>query len=265
MIYDPWFDLPENQVLQAVCTRKLLRNVGIGGVIWGLLNVAFGIQAVQQAAINAGVLILGILMLGAGIQALKFPSLSALLTQTVVAVLLVAWNVGISALNAAAGEPFDIFSVVFPVLITVFFMKTYTRLSHLRELIDSLEPEKITATRKVCKALLKKKLEQEPFIVQTANRKCRAQLMDGRAFFIQRDLMRAFIAAPEALRNAITKPEAKAYAVSFNHPLGTVKYGFDKKNTEKLRTWLEAQEAAEVAACAEASPLECPEGSARSL
>ena len=62
--------------------------------------------------------------------------------------------------------------------------------------------------------------------------------MDDRAFFIQRDLMRAFVAPKDEIRNAVAKPDAKAWKVAFNHPLGKLKYQFNKKNSEKLRTWL---------------------------
>lgn len=31
--YDPWFDTAENRSLLAVGARKLIRNIGIGGII----------------------------------------------------------------------------------------------------------------------------------------------------------------------------------------------------------------------------------------
>jgi hypothetical protein len=55
--------------------------------------------------------------------------------------------------------------------------------------------------------------------------------------------MRAFIGTREAVRNAIAKPDEKKWTAVFNHPLGKLKYKFDKKNTEKLKTWLATQQA----------------------
>ena len=74
--------------------------------------------------------------------------------------------------------------------------------------------------------------------VRTADRKCRAQLMSDRAFLIQRDLMRAFVVPREAITVAVTKPEAKAWTIAFRHPLGRLRYRFDRKSTEKWKAWL---------------------------
>jgi hypothetical protein len=123
------------------------------------------------------------------------------------------------------------------------FANNYRKLGHLRDLIATVAPEKIEATKRVCKAIVKKKLKDEPLIVQTTDRKCRAQLMDDRAFFIQRDLMRAFVGTRDAIRIAVAKPDAKSWTTAFNHPLGKLKYRFDKKNTEKLRVWLSREQA----------------------
>jgi len=243
MKYDQWFDSHENRTLMAICTRKLIRNIGIGGIIWGVINVGIGAIAIQETPINAGILILGVLMLGTGVQALRSPSLRVLLTETIVTVLLVLWNLGISVLNLLAVGVFDPRGIIFPVIIAVLFANYYRKLGHLRELIASVAPEKIEATKRICKTLLKMKLKDEPLIVQTADRKCRAQLMDDRAFFIQRDLMRAFVATREAVRSAVPKPESKSWTAVFNHPLGKLKYRFDKKNTEKLRNWLSTEQA----------------------
>jgi hypothetical protein len=238
MPYDRWFDSDENRTLMAICTRKLIRNIGIGGIVWGVINIGIGAVAIQAAAINIGILILGVMMLGTGVQALRSPTLGVLLTETIVTVLLLLWNLGISILNLLAGDPFDPRGLIFPLIIAIVFASNYRKLGHLRDLISSVAPEKIEATKQVCKTIVKKKLKDEPLIVETADRKCRAQLMDDRAFFIQRDLMRAFVGSQEAVRTAIAKPEAKCWTAVFNHPLGKLKYRFDKKSTEKLRQWL---------------------------
>ena len=58
MGYDPWFDSDENKTLMAICTRKLIRNIGIGGIIWGVVNLGLGFVAIQETIINVGILIL---------------------------------------------------------------------------------------------------------------------------------------------------------------------------------------------------------------
>lgn len=243
MSYDQWFDSDENRTLMAICTRKWVRNIGIGGIIWGLINIGIGAAAIQVTALNAGLLILGVMMLGTGVQALRSPTLGVLLTETIVAVLLFLWNLGISILNFLAGEPFDPHGLIFPLIIAVIFARNYRKLGHLRDLIATVAPEKIEATRRVCKAIVKKKLKEEPLIVQTTDRKCRAQLMDDRAFFIQRDLMRAFVVSRDAVRAVVAKPDAGNWTTAFNHPLGKLKYRFDRKNTDKLRRWLSEEQA----------------------
>ena len=243
MQYDQWFDSDENRTLMAICTRKLIRNIGIGGIIWGAINIGIGALLIQETALNAGILILGVMMLGTGVQALISPTLGVLLTETIVTVLLFLWNLGISVLDLLAGESFDPRGLIFPLIIAVIIAKNYKKLGHLRDLIATIAPEKIEATKRVCKAMVKKKLKNEPLLVQTTDRKCRAQLIDDRAFFVQRDLMRAFVVARDAMRAAIATPDAKSWTTTFHHPLGTLRYHFDRKNTDKLRNWLSTEQA----------------------
>jgi hypothetical protein len=242
MQYDPWFDSDENRTLMAICTRKLIKNIGIGGIIWGVINIGIGVLAIQATALNAGILILGVMMLGTGVQALRHPSLGVLLTETIVTVLLFLWNLGISVLNLQAGGPFDPRGLIFPLVIAAVMGNHYRKLGHLRDLIATVNPRNIEATKRVCKAIVKKKLKNEPLIIQTTDRKCRVQLMDDQAVFIQRDLMRAFAGTRDAIRTAVAKPEAKSWTTAFNHPLGKLKYRFDKKNTEKLKIWISREQ-----------------------
>lgn len=245
MAYDAWFDSDENRVLTAICTRKLITNIGLGGLLWGLLNIGVGLVAMQESILNAGIAMLGALMLGTGLYALWRPSLGVLLAETIMTGLLLLWNIGIAVLNVRAGAPFDPQGMIFPLVIAVVFANYYRKLGHLRELIASIEPTKISATKALCKALLKKKLKNEPRIVQTTDRKCRIQLMEDRAFFIQRDLMRAFVGMREAVCEAIVKPDANKWTVVFNHPVAKLKYRFDRKNTDKLKQWVAMETAAD--------------------
>ena len=238
MEYDALFDTDQNKALLAICARKLISNIGIGAIIWGLINLGIGVIAVQQTLLNLGILVLGVLMLATGVQALRSPSLGVLLAETIVTILVFLWNLGISALNLLVTGAFDPGGLIFPLIIAVVFFRYYLKLRHVREQISAVDPQEIKATKAICKTLIKKKLKKEPSIVQTTNRRCRAQLMDDSAFFIQRDLMRAFVGSRDDVRNAIAKPDAKRLRMSFKHPLGQLKYQFDKKNSEKLKSWL---------------------------
>jgi len=238
---DSWFDTGENKALLAICARKLISNIGIGGVIWGLINIGIGIVAIQATLINVGIPILGVMMLGTGIQALRKPSLRILLIETVVTILLFMWNLGITILNFLVFIDSVLFELIFPLIIAIVFFRSYRKLRYIEEQISAVEPEKIKATKQLCKTLVKKKLKDEPTIIQTTNRRCRAQLMDDRAFFIQRDLMRAFVGSRGDIRNAIVNPEVKRLKLHFMHPLGKLKYQLDKKSSEKLKDWLSTE------------------------
>jgi hypothetical protein len=80
--YDKWFDTDENSALIAICARKMISNM-----VLGVLNIALGVPAMRINTLNAGLVILGVMMLGAGVQAIKSPSLAALLVETIVTIL----------------------------------------------------------------------------------------------------------------------------------------------------------------------------------
>ncbi len=237
MTYDHWFDTDENKVLLAICARKLIGNIGIGGIVWGLINIAIGAFAVRVDIINAGILVLGVIMLAAGIYARVRPSLAVLLVETAVAVLLFVWNLGMVIYNARAGASFNVQSVIFPLVITTMFIQNYRRLQHVREQVRSVSPETLRATKQMCKTIVKKKLKEDPTVIQTADGRCRGQLLADKALFIQRDLLRAFVVPRDDLRKAVVKPDAKSLKLAFEHPLGRVKYGLDRKSSDKLRQW----------------------------
>lgn len=232
------FNTTENKALIAISTRKLISNIGIAAIIWGALNTAIGAVAVQDSQINLGLVLLGILMLGTGIQAIRRPSLGILMSVTLVAMILFLWNLGISVINFQAAGEFDPRGLIFPLVIAAVLANYYRKLGHLREQIVSVDPALIKTTKQMCKALLKKRLKSEPLIAQTTDRKCRVQLMEDKAFFIQRDLMRAFTGSKNDVRNAILKPGASKLRLQFDHPVRRLKYQFDKKNSEKIASWL---------------------------
>lgn len=238
MAYESWFDTNENQALLAICARKLIKNVGVGSLVWGVINIVAGILAMQVTLLNVGILMLGLLMLGSGLYALVAPSLWALLAATITAVLLFLWNVGISVLNYFAAGTFDFRGLIFPVIIALAFASEYRKLRPLREQIVQVKTEEIKNAQLVCKHLNAKKVKQEPLLAQTSDGKCRVQLFPEKAFFVQKDLMRAFIAPRESVRNVIDRFDAPSLKMKIAHPMGDLKYSFDRKNSEKFRVWL---------------------------
>ena len=245
MKYDSFFDTEENKTLTAICTRRLIRNIGIGGIIWGVINLLIGIIAIQVTALNAGIIILGVLMLITGVQALRKPSFEVLKAETLVSALLFLWNLGISAVNIKIIGTFEPRGLIFPLIIAFVMFKYYRRLGYLREQIESVEPEKVNQARQMCRTLAKIKMKDEPSVIQTSNRKCRVKFMDKTALFIQRDMMRAFIATKEEIYLAIINRNVTCFKLQFNHPAGKLVYQLDRKNSIKLKTWLTTENARE--------------------
>jgi hypothetical protein len=238
MKYDAFFDTDENKTLTVICIRRLIRNIGIGGIIWGAINLIIGIIAIQATALNAGIIILGVLMLITGAQALRKPSFEVLKAETLVSALLFLWNLGISVLNVMLIGTFEPRGLIFPLIIAIVMFKYYCRLGHLREQIETVEPEKVRQTGQMCKALSKIKLKNDPSVIRTKNGRCLVKFMDKTALFIQRDLMRAFVATKEEIYLAITNRNVTCFKLQFNHPAGKLIYQLDRNNSYKLKTWL---------------------------
>ena len=155
MRYDMFFDTDENKTLTAICIRRLIRNIGIGGIIWGVINLIIGIAAIQVTMLNIGILILGVMMLITGVQALRKPSFEVLKAETLVSGLLFLWNLGISVFNIMLIGSFEPRGLIFPLIIAVVMFKYYRRLGYLREQIESVEPEKVRQAKQMCNALVK--------------------------------------------------------------------------------------------------------------
>lgn len=232
------FETEKNKALIAICTRKLISNVGIGAIVWGVLNSSMGVFSMQANMVNVGLVILGLLMFGSGVRAMTKPSLGVLGAEAIIAMLLFAWNLVITSLNSQVTGEVDPRGLIFPLVIAGVFSNYYRKLGHLREQIESVDPEMVKTTKRFCKELVKKKLKNEPYILETTNRKCRTQLMEDSAFFIQRDMMRAFVGSREDVRQAIADADAKSLKLHFHHPVGKLKYVFNRKSSDKLKEWL---------------------------
>jgi hypothetical protein len=242
MSHDPVFDSAQNQTLLVVCARKTIRNAAILGIVWGAINLIVGFFAMQVMALNAGIFILGLLMFGAGITALKKPSLHSLLGEAVVSALLLCWNVGITIFNVRAGygDHVNGHGLFWPLIAAIIFFRQYKRLGHLKDAIASMDHTTVKEATGICKQLFKSKLKQSPDIVQTTSKRFRLRLMTDSVLCVQRNLNTAFSLNRIDFRQCIQNADKKCLKVVVRHPLGKLSYVFDKKNSEKIKTWLGA-------------------------
>src|SRR5438874_8276592 len=238
--HDPVFDSAQNQALLVVCARKTIRNAALLGVVWGAINSVLGFFAIQVMALNAGIFILGLLMFGAGIMAFKKPSLHSLLGEAVVSALLLCWNVGITIFNVRAGYADHVngHGLIWPLIAAIVFFRHYKRLGHLKEAIATMDHATVKEAAGRCKQLFKSKLKQSPDIVQTTSKRYRLRLMSDSVLCVQRNLATAFSLNRFDFQHCILNADKKCLRVVVRHPLGRLNYAFDKKNSEKIKSWL---------------------------
>ena len=240
MSHDPVFDSAQNQALLVVCARKSIRNAAVLGIVWGGINLVIGFFAMLITALNAGIFILGLLTFGAGIIALKKPSLHCLLGQAVVSALLLCWNVGITIFNVHAGygDHVNGHGIVWPLIAAIVFVRQYKRLGHLKDAIVSMDHATLKQAAGICKQLFKSKLKESSDIVQTTSKRHRLRLMSDSVLCVQRNLAIAFNLNRTDFSHCIKDANKKCLRVVVRRPLGKLNYAFDKKNSEKIKTWL---------------------------
>ena len=237
---DPIFNSAENQALLAVCARKTIRTAGIAGIIWGSINLLLGAALVLANPINAGILVLALLMLGTGVMALRKPSLGVLLGEAVVSLLLLCWNIGVSVLNARAGDTghIDGHGFIFPAIAAAIFFAQYKRLGHLKDTVASMDHAVVKEAATICKQIFKTKVKNAPDVVQATSNRCRLKLMSDSVLCVQRNLARAFSLNRTDFQQCLLHPEKARLRVVVRHPLGKLTYAFDRKNSEKIKSWL---------------------------
>lgn len=236
----PIFDSAENQALLAVCARKTIRTAGIAGIVWGSINLLLGVALIRANPINAGILILALLMLGTGLTALRKPSLGVLLSEAIVSLLLLCWNIGISFLNARAGDTSHIDPRGFfvPAIAAAVFFTQYKRLGHLKDAIASMDHAVIKEAAAICKQIFKTRVKDATDVVQASSNRCRLKLMSESVLGVQRNLARAFSLNRTDFQQCILHPEKPRLRVVVPHPLGKLTYVFDRKNSAKIKSWL---------------------------
>ena len=240
MKHDPLFESPENQALLVVCARKTIRSAAIGGIVWGVINIAIGAALIQVTMLNAGILALGLIMLGTGITALRKPSLHALLAEAFVSLLILAWNFGITTLNVRMGhaEHVDGHGLIFPIIAAVVFFRQYFKLGYLKEAIGAMDPGTVKEASGLCKQLFKTKLKQSPDVAEASSKRIRVKFMKDSVFCVQRNLRCAFHMSAENFRQCIHDNTRKRIKVVVRHPLGKVTCAFNKKNSDRIKSWL---------------------------
>jgi hypothetical protein len=238
---DPLFSRNENQALLVVCARKKIRNAALIGIVWGALNLLLGIFAIRINPVNAGLFLLGLMMLAAGINALRKPSLSCLLVEGIVAVLLFVWNLGITVLNelasAGAGH-LNPHLLIWPAVAAAVFFQQYRRLGHLKEAMSVMAHDTVKEATALCKTLFKAKLKESPDIVEARARQCRLRFLTDAVFCVQRNLATAFYLNRETFQQCIPDLNRNRLRMVVGHPLGKLTFTFDKKNSDKIKGWL---------------------------
>jgi hypothetical protein len=242
MPHDSIFDTTENQALLVVCARKAIRNAAVTGIVWGAINLCLGFFAVQANFLNAGMLVLGLLMVGAGMAAIRKPSLHSLLSEAVVSLLLLSWNIGVAILNVQAGYADHVngHGLVWPAIAAVVLWREYIKLGHLKEAIGAMDRARVREAVTLCKLLFRSKLTQSPDIAEASRKRCRLKLMTNSVFCAQKNLARAFHMNRANFRQCIRDANKKRIRVVVRHPLGKLTYAFDRRNSDKIRSWLAA-------------------------
>ena len=242
MQHDPVFDSTENQALLVVCARKTIRTAAIAGIVWGIINLFIGLRAVQVNILNLGLLGLAFLMLGIGIVALVRPSLHALLGEAVVSLLLLCWNLGVTALNASVGHTQNVngHGLILPAIAAVIFFKQYIKLGHLKEAVRTMDHKTVKEASGICKQVFKSKPNESPDIAEASSKRCRLKFMSDSVFCVQRNLLTAFHMSRANFQQCITDPNRNKLRVVVRHPLGKVTYAFNEKNSDKIKGWLGA-------------------------
>jgi hypothetical protein len=200
---------------------------------------AFRSSIEQADPLNFGILALAILMLGTGIAALRRPSLGALLSEAIVSALLLCWNIGITVLNLRAGIPgAEGHGLILQAIAAAVFFRQYKRLGHLKEAIAVLDNAKLKEASGLCKQLFKTKLKHSPDVAESSGRRCRLRLMSDSVFGAQRNLTRAFHMTRPIFQQCIPDLSKRRLRIVVRHPLGKIIYVFDRKNSEKIKGWL---------------------------
>src|SRR5256714_164954 len=239
---DPFFAQTENQSLLVICARKKIRNAAILGIVWGVFNFLLGYFAIRFNPLNIGLILLGLLMIATGLNALRKPSLHCLLAEGFLAPLFFIWNLGITMLNVSPGPGaaahINPHALIWPALAAVVFFRQYRRLGHLKEAMSAMAHDTVKEATALCKSLFKAKLKESPDIAEASSRRCRMRLMSDAVFCVQRNLASAFYVNRAAFQHCIPDLNRKRLRMVVRHPLGKLTYAFDKKNSDKIKTWL---------------------------
>lgn len=238
MNHDKIFDTQENQRLTAICVRSYLSDVGFFGIIWGIINIAIGIDGAANSNINILIIVMGAIMLLVGVRAKINPQFKTIMHEAVIMGMLLVWNIGITILDSSFTAKSSMLYIVLPIILLSKWIIQYKRLKHLKELIDSVHPLELKEMKEKQKILQKMNIKKEPLIVETTDKLARGEISEDSIFFIQKKLSRAFIVSKEDIKNAIEKHDSEKLKMSFKHPVGEFCYYFNKANSDKIKEWI---------------------------
>ena len=90
----------------------------------------------------------------------------------------------------------------------------------------------------ICRQIFKTTPKHAPDIVQASSNRCRLKLMSNSVLCVQRNLARAFSLNRTDFQQCILHSGKERLRVVVRHPLGKLTYAFDRKNSEKIKSWL---------------------------
>lgn len=235
MAYDTLFDTEENKLLLAVCTRRLIRDTGTGALIVGIISIFTASASLSDSIFRVFLMVQGILLLGLGIYTLRKPSLTALWASSIMSVLVFILLFFLVILNI---QTINAFNVILPLLTGISLGNYFWKALHVRDSIESMPSHDIEKVEEKCKEFLKKHPDYHADMIHTTDRTCFVELKNGKALFVQKDILRAFAAPRHAVAAAIKTPHAKKLTLTFNHPIEQLSYTFDRQNSGVLKNWL---------------------------
>ncbi len=231
---------PENKGLVLISAHRIVYVAGVFGVVFGLMNTLGGVFAAVEDSANLPLPFLGVCLFGLAVAARKRPSLGTLLGLTVVAALLLFWHFWAFLVDLSWSQG-PIMQVGLSFLLTAYCGRHCERLLHLGDSLSTVTERELKAAQQSLELWAREQRkgpERNPYVAASWLHWCRIALLADKAICVNWSATRAFVLDRRELRMAVKRGNAARFTIRLNHPLGRIWYPFDRKNTERLRTWL---------------------------
>lgn len=259
MKYDPWLDTEENRTLVAVCFHWVTRSCSVLAFAAGFLACA-GLTALlindlepgcetsdTARTLAAGIFIAAgypIIMLIGGAVAFCWPRVKvvSLIGYAVVCVSLINALLVVFLLKLS---PYNLFLPGIPTLFGLAFVLQCRKMKPFSDRIAQITQNQVRGLNMQTREMFRL-FGADPDIVICFNYRCRLQLLPTEAFLVHRRkhfhiyVSRAFVITKDEVRSALKDPGAKRLKLLIRHPLEKLSYYFDRKNSDRIKEWLEA-------------------------